>query len=54
MVCLSMYLVHFLLIVSQGDGVSFYVLVHFLLIVNQGDGVSFYVPCALPTYSGPR
>ena len=36
MVCLSMYLVHF------------------LLIVGQGDGVSFYVPCALPTYSGPR
>ena len=25
MVCLSMYLVHFLLIVNQGDGVSFYV-----------------------------
>ena len=25
MVCLSMYLVHFLLIVGQGDGASFYV-----------------------------
>ena len=53
MVCLSMYLVHFLLIVNQARHLSMY-LVHFLLIVGQGDGVSFYVPCALPTYSEPR
>ena len=53
MVCLSMYLVHFLLIVNQARHISMYI-VHFILIVSQGDGVSFYVHCARHTYSEPR